>query len=194
MPRVSRAETEKNRELILDAAAKLFRERGFDGVSVADLMAEAGLTHGGFYGHFPSKEALQTEAFARAAERSRERWQKVGEKNQDPAQTRRAIVNYYLSPGHRDHPGGGCAMAALANDVARDGAGAETRQAYAASVARWAAMFGSLQSGDGASAEDRAETLTDLATLVGALILARATKGSAISKEILEAAHDRLLG
>ncbi|MDB5924847.1 MAG: TetR family transcriptional regulator, partial [Betaproteobacteria bacterium] len=78
--KVSREQAAENRERILDAAAQLFRERGFEGIGVADLMKAAGLTHGGFYGHFASKEDLMAQACARASTRSRALWSKLADR------------------------------------------------------------------------------------------------------------------
>src|SRR5437870_9078504 len=112
--KVSREQAAQNRERILHAAAQLFRERGFEGVGVADLMKEAGLTHGGFYGHFSSKEDLMAQACARASARSRSLWSKLAERSpQDPLSE---IAGVYLTSRHRDNPGEGCLMAALATD------------------------------------------------------------------------------
>src|ERR1044072_1116956 len=117
--KVSREQAAGRRERMLEAAAQRFRERGFDGIGVADLMKEAGLTHGGFYGHFSSKEDLIAEACARASERSRERWKRLSERA--PGDPLAEIVRMYLTAKHRDSPGAGCLVAALGPDVARQG-------------------------------------------------------------------------
>ena len=101
--RVSREQAAQNRERVLDAAAKLFRERGFSGVGVAELMHAAGLTHGAFYGQFGSKDDLMAEACARAFESSLERWRKAAARS--PGDPLAAVVASYLSPSHRDEPG-----------------------------------------------------------------------------------------
>ena len=117
--KVSREQAVQNRERIVEAAAQLFRERGFDGIGVADLMKEAGLTHGGFYGHFSSKEDLIAEASARALTRSLADWSKVADRaSGDPLS---AVAGFYLSSRHRDNPGAGCLLAALGPDVSRQG-------------------------------------------------------------------------
>ena len=117
--KVSREQAAQNRERIVEAAAQLFRERGFDGIGVADLMKEAGLTHGGFYGHFSSKEDLIAEASARALTRSLALWSKVAERA--PGDPLSAIAGVYLTSRHRDDPGTGCLLAALGPDVSRQG-------------------------------------------------------------------------
>src|SRR3954447_13736831 len=104
--KVSREQASQNRERIVETAAQLFRERGFEGIGVADLMREAGLTHGGFYGHFSSKEDLIAEASARALMRSLALLSNAAEKA--PADPLPAIAGAYLSTRHRDKPGEGC--------------------------------------------------------------------------------------
>src|SRR4051812_22148858 len=115
--KVSRAEAAQNRERIIEAAAQLFRERGFDGVGVAEVMQSAGLTHGGFYGHFASKEDLMVQACARAIEHSQEVFRQVSERGGD--KPLKALATAYLSAGHCDSPGDGCVLAALGSEAAR---------------------------------------------------------------------------
>ncbi|HMN82192.1 MAG TPA: TetR family transcriptional regulator, partial [Burkholderiaceae bacterium] len=103
MPRVSRAEAQRHRQQIEEASARLFRERGLS-VSVADLMSEVGLTHGGFYGHFDSKDALAAIAMARAFEEAAARWRK----RLADAAGRAALLNAYLHPDNRNVPARGC--------------------------------------------------------------------------------------
>src|SRR6476619_2991342 len=117
--KVSRQQAAQNRERIVEAAAQLFRERGFEGIGVADLMKEAGLTHGGFYGHFESKEDLMAQACTRASARSRALWTRLAERA--PRDPLAEIASVYLTARHRDDPGDGCLMAALASDAARQG-------------------------------------------------------------------------
>src|SRR5437867_12075761 len=117
--KVSREQAAYNRERIVEAAAQLFRERGFEGIGVADLMKEAGLTHGGFYGHFSSKEDLIAEASARALTRSLALWSKLAERGSGDRLS--AIAGAYLTSTHRDDPGAGCVLAALGPDVSRQG-------------------------------------------------------------------------
>src|ERR1700749_3983978 len=99
MPRVSRAEAQSHRQQITEASARLFKERGINGVSVSDLMGAAGLTHGGFYGHFESKDALAGVAVAHAFEQSAERWRKRVASQPDEASGRALIVDKFLSAG-----------------------------------------------------------------------------------------------
>ena len=131
--RVSRQKSAENRERILDAASALFRANGFDGIGVADIMNAADLTHGGFYGHFASKDDLVAQASRRAMARAATNWSKVvaGAPNKPYA----ALLDHYLSPRHRDEPGHGCAFAALGARRAR-GSGAR-RVARAGPLIEW---------------------------------------------------------
>lgn len=172
MGRVSQAQARENRERIVETAARLFRERGIAGVSVADVSAAAGLTHGGFYKQFESKEALVAEAIAHAFTEQATRV----EANQD-------FLRTYLSKEHRDEPGAGCPTAGFAGDVARAAGGEATRQAYADGVAAYARALGTQDEPD----------LAAVSMMVGALILSRATAGTDLSERLLEAARDELL-
>src|SRR5277367_5494913 len=98
MPRVSKDQSNRNRAAIREISARLFRERGINGVSVADLMGAAGLTHGGFYGHFESKDALAGVAVAHAFEQSAERWHKRVASKPDDAARRALLVDKFLTP------------------------------------------------------------------------------------------------
>src|ERR1700760_4571716 len=130
MPRVSRAEAESHREQITEAPARLFKERGLRGVSVADLMGAAGLTHGGFYGHFESKDALAGVAVARAFEQSAERWNKRVASKPDAAGGRALIVEKFLDAKNLRDVALGCPSVSLATDVAREAPEAPIRTAY----------------------------------------------------------------
>ena len=188
MPRVSREQTAANRQAIETVSARLFREQGFNGVSVADLMAAAGLTHGGFYGHFESKDVLAGVACEQAFRQSSERSAKWRGHAPDAQAARRCFIDRYLSTAHRDNPGTGCPAAALAADVSRESPDKPVHQAYLAGIK---AMVGTLppRSDGGDAKQRRDDTLLQLATMVGALILARATKGDPISSQILAAAR-----
>src|SRR3954467_170975 len=119
--KVSREQAAENRESIIDSAARLFREHGFDGIGVADLMQNAGLTHGGFYGQFASKEDLAAQACERALEQSAARLDRVIAGH--PENTLEAVAASYLSKRHRDNPGDGCAFVALGAEAPRHEAG-----------------------------------------------------------------------
>jgi TetR/AcrR family transcriptional regulator, transcriptional repressor for nem operon len=179
--KVSRAEAAQNRERIIDTAAKLFRERGFDGIGVADLMKSAGMTHGGFYGHFASKEDLMAQACLRAQEASLNALRQVVEHDRENALA--IIASTYLSTTHRDQPGEGCALAALGADAARQGS--PLRATFTQAVRAGADIFTDLVSGRSRRAK-RQRALTLYASMVGAVVLARAVEDEALSAEILE--------
>lgn len=190
--KVSKAQAAENREGIVDAAARLYREKGLDGVGVAEITRDAGLTHGGLYRHFESKDALAREACLRAFE-----WTitpldglESAEANGAPATRLRALVHGYLSAAHRDHPGEGCPAAALAADAAR--AGPEMSEVFAQGVERNIQRFMSVLQGDDAA--KRNQTIVTLSSMVGALVLARATAAGnpALSEEILATMREQL--
>lgn len=179
--KVSREQAAENRERILDAAAELFRERGFGGIGVADLMKAAGMTHGGFYGHFASKEDLIAEACARASGRSRALWSKLAERTAgDPLSE---IAGVYLTSRHRDNPGAGCLLAALGPDTARQGR--KVRRAVTDGVRSAFEFLGTIVSGTSQAAKRR-KAIGSYASMVGAMVLARAVDDRALSQEILD--------
>jgi len=192
MPRVSRAEAQSHREQITEASARLFKERGVKGVSVADLMGAAGLTHGGFYGHFESKDALAGVAVTRAFEQSAERWRKRVASKPDAAQGRAVIVDRFLAHGSIKEVGLGCPAVSLATDVSREPPAAPIRTAYQDGLEGLLEILARVEPGADA-AERRSAALADYATMTGALLLARATEGTPLSGELLAAARDRLL-
>ncbi|MCJ2049201.1 TetR family transcriptional regulator [Methylobacterium sp. J-070] len=175
MPRVSQEQAKLNRRRVVEVAASLFRERGLHGVGVADIMASAGLTHGGFYGQFANKEALAAEAFDTA----------LAEDNRGDLDT---LVANYLSLGHVRSPGRGCPLAALANDVAREPPGSPVRARFTRGVEGLAAILAGLTP-RGAKERRRQRSLATLATLVGAIVLARAVDDEALAGDLIEAAQ-----
>lgn len=180
--KVSRAQAEENRDRIIDVAGRLFRERGFDGIGIADLMKEAGLTHGGFYGNFSSKDDLISQASERLLSNAEDRWTKTIDRAGGDAFDE--IVRTYVSGRHRDATGAGCAFAALAPDAARHGAG--VRSAFSAGIRTHIDILTKAMPGRSAAAR-RKKALSALAEMIGAVVLARATKDDGISDEILEA-------
>ena len=188
--KVSREQVALNRERIVETAARLFRQKGYDGIGVADLMKGAGLTHGGFYGHFASKEDLLAEATAHALQRSVQRWQE--QTAGDPAGGLSELATNYLCTRHRDHPENGCAIAALGPDVAR--LGPAVRSAMTAGVAGQVAVVEQCLARDGAAdtATARKEALATYAAMVGAMVLARAVDDEALSQEILAAVRAQI--
>ncbi|WP_280255094.1 TetR/AcrR family transcriptional regulator [Nocardia wallacei] len=189
MPRTSRAQAESHRREVLDAAAARVRERGTAAVTVPEVMAAAGLTHGGFYRHFDSKDDLIAQACTAAyAEKIRE-MEQIRAASADEAAARRAFIARYLSATHRDAAGRGCGIAALAGDVGRTEPDSPLRRAYLDGIRD---MLGKLAEYGERPADDRA-VLVELSVLAGALLLSRATAGDELSQEILDAAREFLL-
>jgi TetR/AcrR family transcriptional regulator, transcriptional repressor for nem operon len=185
--KVSRAQATENREHIVEVAAQLFRERGFDGIGVADLMKGAGLTHGGFYGHFASKEDLAAEACGRALNRSLQKWS--GEIDKAPAKAFSKIVNSYLSEAHRDGPGSGCLVAALGSDLGRQAP--PVRHVVTEGIHALVEQLIRLLPG-GSKPARRRKALSDFAAMVGAVTIARAVDDPRLSKEVLDAVASSL--
>lgn len=177
--KVTKAQAQANRAHIVETASTLFRERGYDGVGIADLMAVAGFTHGGFYKHFASKADLLAEAaicgFAQSAAKA---------EGADAV----AVVGQYLSREHRDARGEGCTMAALCTDAARQPASIKT--AFATGVESLLAslknQFGEPE--DGKRERDlRARRIEVVAQMIGAMVLSRACPDdSPLADEILD--------
>jgi TetR/AcrR family transcriptional regulator, transcriptional repressor for nem operon len=186
--RVSREKAAEHRERIIDAAGALFRAKGFHGIGVADIMKAADLTHGGFYGHFSSKDDLVAQSSKRIMGRAAENWSKIA--TSDPADPFEALLQHYLSHRHRDDPGQGCAFAALGNDAARSGKG--VRNAFAEGLEPLLAILAESIPGK-SKAVRRRKALTAMAALVGALTLARAVEGNPLSNEMLDAVRRELL-
>ena len=192
--KVSKTQAAENRQGILDAAARLYRERGITGVGVADITRDAGLTHGGLYRHFESKDALVREACARAFD-----WSIARLDGNTPNATVADHIQIYLSTQHRDAPGNGCAVAALAVDAAR--AGPELSQVFAEGIERNIQRFTQLLADSAAhpagapQAAHRARAMEVLATMVGGLVVARATAAAqpGLSEEILTTLQEQLI-
>ncbi len=173
----------ETRERILEAAAAAFRAEGVAAVSVADVMARAGLTHGGFYAHFASKEELVAEAVAFAGQSTRA---DLGGDDPDlPTAARlRALVDGYLSPGHRAHPERGCPIAAIAPELSRTGGPA--RRTLAAGIRRRLDQLrGLLPPGPDAARDRDRKAAAALACMVGGIVLARGL-GEKEGQELLE--------
>lgn len=177
MGRVSREQAQENRRRIVETASRLFRELGTQ-VSVADLMNAAGLTHGGFYKQFASKEALIDEATTHAFDELTQRH--ITALEQGTGQ--QALIEAYLSVEHRDNPADGCPVAALATDMAREPGNPQAHRVYAEGVSDFAERL----------ATDDQDGVMRLCTMLGALLLARATKDSPLSEEILTTARTAL--
>ncbi|EKN3340375.1 TetR/AcrR family transcriptional regulator [Yersinia enterocolitica] len=178
--KVSKEKVRENRMRIVETASELFRERGYDGVGVAELMSAAGLTHGGFYKHFGSKADLMAEAMSCGFTRSAESTAGVN---------REKFVEYYLSRQHRDDRGKGCVMSALGADTARQSE--SIKATFAAGIETQLAI---LANENGAGGETRADLIDTIAHLVGALVLSRACPDdSSLADEILDVCRARIL-
>ena len=167
--KVTREQVAERREKILNAAGRLFRERGFEAVTIADVMKEAGLTHGAFYGHFRSKDDLVAQTLARLLT--------INKKALDPTR----FANDYLTPELRDDFGGGCATAGLAAETIR-----QAPQARAALTDGLRRSIENLSNGTPENKQARRNAIGSWAAMVGAIILARATDDPNLSDEILE--------
>jgi TetR/AcrR family transcriptional repressor of nem operon len=169
--RVSREQVAENRRKILDAAGRLFRERGYDAVTVADVMKAAGLTHGGFYGYFASKDELiaRTLAHVLAADTTAGR---------DLA----TFAATYLTPRHRDDRAGGCAVAALGAETVRQGP--EARSAMTDGLRHQIERLSRTAPGD-TEAERRRAAIGSWAAMVGAVVLARLSDDPRLADEVL---------
>jgi TetR/AcrR family transcriptional repressor of nem operon len=190
--RVSRVQAEENRQAVIDVASRLFRQHGFDGIGLKDLMASAGLTQGAFYKQFASKEDLAALASGRAIEHARQRWSAATEACPDNPMA--AVVAFYLSMDHRAERMDGCPIVALGSDVARHGV--EVKASFEAGIRDYLKMVGAwMGEADGeADAEaTRAKVMAMLATMVGAMVLARAVNDEDLSRQFLHAAADSVL-
>ena len=188
--RYSREHKLETHARIVKKASVRIREKGAHGIGVADLMKDAGLTHGGFYAHFDSREALVIEAFAYAMDRSTERWRKLAE-TIPPEKRMATIVETYLTPLHRDDPGHGCAVTALGAEIARESP--KTRKAFAAKLEQMADMLAE-QIPDVPRKAARKQALATLSTMVGTLVLSRIAGSGELSDDILGAGRDAVLG
>jgi TetR/AcrR family transcriptional repressor of nem operon len=156
MPRTTQAEFRQTRQKIVRAASAQIRTHGVHGVSLAKVMHQVGQTVGGYYNHFPSRQALVLEAFELAMDEEVQRWQRLSEKA-GRRLAAREIAAEYLNPLHRDQPGNGCPLPAFATDFGREAL----------------------------------EVM--IATMLGAMVLARASAGSELSDEILDLTRQHLL-
>jgi TetR/AcrR family transcriptional repressor of nem operon len=187
--RYSREHKLETHARIVKKASVRLREKGAHGIGVADLMKDAGLTHGGFYAHFDSREALVIEAFAFAMDRGTERWRKLAA--QTPPDKRLAtIVSSYLTTVHRDDPGHGCAIPTLGAEIARESP--KTRKAFAAKLEQMVEMLAD-QIPEVPRKAARKQAMAAIATMMGTLVLARIAGTGGFSDEILGAGRDAVL-
>jgi len=195
--RRSREDTAETRAKIVAVAARLFRARGIDATSVADVMSALGLTVGGFYRHFDSKEALVAEAIDAASRETSERY--VAKPGSQPGSVDGqasvdlvSLLDSYLSDGHRKHAGQGCPVVALCSEVGHGSK--ETKKAFTGAMERLLttvdAALGRAAGGGGA---DRETVLFAASAAVGAMVLARATHDEALAGDLLSAVRKRLV-
>lgn len=178
------AETAAKHARILAEGARLFRERGFDGAGVAEIMKAAGLTHGGFYAHFASKDALEAATVEHATAESIETLYAPASASADP---RRHFLNAYLSPLHRERTGSGCVTAALGPEVARHGA---ARATFTQGLRQTLTVIAGWFRKDADKAEAERQAIRLFSAAVGALILSRAVDDPALSDRILASVRD----
>ncbi|CAN7162579.1 TetR/AcrR family transcriptional regulator [Bosea sp. LjRoot90] len=186
--RVSRQQAEENRQTVIDVASRLFREHGFDGIGLKDLMAGAGLTQGAFYKQFESKDDLAAQASRRALESASGRWSAAAKTN--PQNPLSAVIDFYLSMGHCAEKTDGCPVVALGSDAARQGP--DVKASFEAGIKEYLEMMGSWV-GKAEGEEPNGKAMAKLSTMVGAVLLARAVNDRQMSKRFLQAAAESVL-
>lgn len=187
--RYSKEHKNQTHARIVKRASIKLREKGAHGIGVADLMKEAGLTHGGFYAHFDSRDALVIEAVTHAMDRSTERWRKLSAET-PPDKRLSKVVNSYLAPDHRDNPGHGCAVPSLAAEIAREST--KTRRVFAGRMEQLIDVLADQYQGLPRKAA-RKQAMAALATMMGSLVMARVVGNSELSDEILKSGRDAVL-
>lgn len=180
--RVSRVQAEENRERVINVASRLFREHGFDGIGLKDLMKGAGLTQGGFYKQFASKDDLAALASRRALESATRRWSDAAADTSDPLES---IISFYLSKDHSGEKAGGCPLVALGSDAARQTA--EVRRPFEDGIR---AHFQVLEEliGDGDDRARSGKAMAILSMMIGAVTLSRIIEDELLSTSVLDAA------
>ena len=186
--RISKEKAAENRERVITAAAKLFRERGLEGVGIDAVAAEAGLTHGAIYSHFKSKDELSAAAIAHAMRRSMDEWLDLTKGLEAPAALDR-LLKSYVSRAHRNEPEVGCAIAALGGGAPREGR--PLQDVFKDGVVRLIDIVAKAGGGETAGQRDRA--IVNAAAMIGAIVMSRATASDpALSDEILTVVRRRL--
>jgi TetR/AcrR family transcriptional repressor of nem operon len=187
--RVSKARQDRNRARIVAVAARLMRQRGIAGIGIDALAKAAGMTHGAIYSHFTDKDELAAAAIAHALAQSSEKWHAAANAKGAPgsAEYFNELVRQYVSRWHRDHPGQGCAVAALAPDARRHGR--KVRHALSDHIEALADDLKGAVAGGGAGTETdpgaQARAIAAMVAMVGAIVLARAVEDAALSDRIL---------
>jgi TetR/AcrR family transcriptional regulator, transcriptional repressor for nem operon len=186
--RVSRTQAAENRETVINVASRLFREHGFDGIGLKDLMKGAGLTQGAFYKQFASKDDLAAQASRRAMASAVDRLSATAAAHPDDPLS--AVLALFLSPEHRAHRMDGCPVAALGSDAARQGA--DVKASFEAGIREYLGLLGNWVGGAG-SEEAGGRAMTILATMVGAVVLSRVVNDEQLSKQFLQAPVENLM-
>jgi len=188
--RLTKEQAEQNRRLIVETASRMFRLHGMENVAVADIMKESGFTHGGFYNHFKSKDALAAEAIASAFEGVASDLSEKLASGKHPQESLSSFVAQYLSPTHRDTKSGGCPAPALSGDAARNGKTVQT--AFVKGIEIYLDIIAGQMGGD--EQEARQQAIALFSGLVGAMMLSRAVKKSdpTLSDELLSSARKML--
>ena len=187
--RYSKEHKQETHARIVKKASVRLREKGAHGIGVADLMKEAGLTHGGFYAHFDSREALVIEAFGYAMDRASEHWRNMTAEI-PPEKRLPAIVDAYVSATHRDDPGRGCAVPTLGAEIARESG--RTRKAFAAKLDQMIDLIAD-QIPDVPRKTARRLAMGTMATMMGALLMSRVAGSGELSDEILASGREAAL-
>jgi len=187
--RYSKEHKQETHARIVKKASVRLREKGAHGIGVADLMKEAGLTHGGFYAHFDSREALVIEAFGYAMDRASEHWRNMTAEI-PPEKRLSTIVDSYVSATHRDDPGFGCAVPTLGAEIARESA--KTRKAFAAKLDQMIDLVAD-QIPDVPRKTARRLAMGTMATMMGALVMSRVAGNGELSDEILASGREAAL-
>ncbi|MFC4530414.1 TetR/AcrR family transcriptional regulator [Sphaerisporangium dianthi] len=183
----SRAAKAESRERVLRITARRVREEGMTRPGVADLMKEAGLTHGGFYKHFASRDDLMNQAAALALADGETKMAEAARQNREEPRT--GLIDSYLSTRHRDAPGTGCALVTLGAAAGRGAA--EVKEAYETQVRSYLALIGETGDGDDPD-EAHADAILTLSAMVGALLMSRAVADPRLSDQLLRTVAERL--
>ncbi|NTA19360.1 TetR/AcrR family transcriptional regulator [Agrobacterium tumefaciens] len=184
--RVSRAQADANREAVINVASRLFRENGFDGIGLKDLMKGAGLTQGGFYKQFKSKDDLAALASRRAMESATRRWSSVAASSSEPLS---AVVDFYLSADHRGEMGDGCPLVALGSDAARQST--EVRSPFQDGIKAHLEVLKELMPAKG-EPDVNEKAMVILSLMVGAVTLSRIMTDPDMSDSLLAAAASQV--
>ncbi|WP_460044487.1 TetR/AcrR family transcriptional regulator [Pseudomonas sp. S2_H01] len=189
MPRVSRQQAKLNRVTIVENAARLFRERGFRNIPLSEVMSSSGLTLGGFYGHFESREALTNEACNHAFEQAVQFWRQLiaGAPNKETA--RKLIIADYLSQHRVQKSEKTCPVVAFSSEVSQEDHDSRINATYSDGLAKLLGIY--MEALDQASSPEelRQQALNEYSVMIGALTLARAARSTDLSEEILKSAR-----